>query len=1193
MLSRREPLAHPRRRGGAAAAHRGGRWGDGRYFAAYRRLLDRHRRLIRRVGIGSGILASVLVLGCLALWWRLASGPIQLDIVTPWLASAIEENFGSSERVEVGGTQIERTANGGAAVRIRDIVVRDLDGTVVARAPKAEIHVSALSLFTGRMRAESLNLVGAELHVRIQRNGEVTVFAGAQKHPIATATVPVVGDATLPGRPGTVPLPRAARPALNAPPGTRAAAPGVVDSPRRTSEVLAAVLSWLDSIGKTGLDGHDLRELGLKEGTLTVDDERIGKQWGFSNITLSLDRPRGGGVAIKLGSQNAKQPWAIAAAIKPVSNGSREIQVEAHHILASDLIRALRLGDGGLQTNLPLSGTIRGVIGADGMPQALAGQVVAEAGFIGDANGEDGRIQLDRAEFKFNWDAADHTLTVPFQIVSGANRITLLGEIDAPDRPTGQWFFKIGGGTVVLATPGADNPLILNRIALNGSFDPVKQLFAVNMGDLGNTEVSLAMSGSAAYSKGDLQLNAGFAGKRMSVEQLKRLWPVFVAPKVRDWIFTHLDSGTVDHITIAVNAPLETLKASGPPIPGNGLMVDALAVGCVIQPVDGLPALHDADLNVRIVGRDAQISVGRATATLNSGRKLVLSSGLFEVPDTAPRTPPARVRFKLEGQAPAAAELLTLERLRDISGTPFDPATTHGSLVAQVALAMPLKPDLPPGSTNYSIVVDATNFSADHMIMGQRLEAPVLHVTANPKGFQFKGDVRIAGAPANLEYRMMRGEKDAEIKIQGSLDATARKNLGLDPLNTISGSIPIRVTGRVDAATQHDGRFNITADLTSAQIDGFLPGWVKPAGKPARATLSLINKPESTRIEELVIEGSGDGVKGTVDLDGSGGLQSANFQSYGFSDGDKVTLKAERTLDGALRVTMRGEVYDARGFIKTLSGGLPANHTDKHPPPDIDLDLRIGAVLAFNGEALSNVDLKMSRRAGVIRSLGLTAKIGRNGTLTGALQSRDGREVVDLRTNDAGALFRATDVYARMTSGQMEVVMGLPSPDSTTQQGTLDVRNFRIHDEAELQRAASGARNGVEPQHNDLQFSSMRVDFTRAPGRIALRNGVVRGPVLGGTIDGMIDYRRDGVDLRGTLVPLYGPNNLLGWIPLVGPIFGGQKEGVFGFTYQVVGQPGRPVLNVNILSLLAPGVLRKIFEYPAAATDAVTVEDQR
>ena len=126
------------------------------------------------------------------MWWRLSSGPIQLDAFTPWLASAIEDNFGSRERVEVGGTQIERTENGGAAVRVRDIVVRDPDGTVVASAPKAEIQVSGLSLLSGHMRAESLNLVGAELAVRIEQNGDVTVFAsGADKQSdCATAAVP-------------------------------------------------------------------------------------------------------------------------------------------------------------------------------------------------------------------------------------------------------------------------------------------------------------------------------------------------------------------------------------------------------------------------------------------------------------------------------------------------------------------------------------------------------------------------------------------------------------------------------------------------------------------------------------------------------------------------------------------------------------------------------------------------------------------------------------------------------------------------------------------------------------------------------------------------------------------------------------------------------------------------------------------
>ena len=159
--------------------------------------------------------------------------------------------------------------------------------------------------------------------------------------------------------------------------------------------------------------------------------------------------------------------------------------------------------------------------------------------------------------------------------------------------------------------------------------------------------------------------------------------------------------------------------------------------------------------------------------------------------------PPARVHFKLEGPVPAAAELLRMDRLRDVADAPFDPSTMRGKVSAQVTLGMPLKPDLPPGSTNYAITVDATNFSADRMIMGQKVDAAMLRATATPQGFQLKGDVKIAGAPASLEYRKARGDPDAEVRIAGMLDEAARNNLGFDAGDAISGAIPIRLAGRV------------------------------------------------------------------------------------------------------------------------------------------------------------------------------------------------------------------------------------------------------------------------------------------------------------------------------------------------------------------------------------------------------------
>src|SRR5580658_3512006 len=743
-LPRRETVAAPRRTGSRPVDPRAPRAGANPYLLAYRRLYARHQRLIRRVGIGSAIVVGVFVLGFVTLWWRLANGPIQLDVATPWLAAAIEENFGSHHKVQVGGTQIERTGNGGAAVRIRDIVVRDAEGTVVASAPKAEVRVSGMSLLSGRMHAESLNLVGAELSVRIEQNGDVTVFAGANKHPIATAPASVAA-AVANGAEAPAPQPAASgHPAL----AGAAAAPQ-----RKTSEILAALLTWIDGIGETGLDGHDLRELGLKDGNLTVDDARTGKHWNFQDITLSLERPHGGGVIVTVGSSNAERPWGLTASIKPTRDGSRSIELEARHVAASDLLLAARLDDGNLEANLPLSASLRGEFGPDGVPHGLVGRIVAETGYISEADGADGRIDIDHAEIKLNWDAANRVLMAPLQVISGGNRFTLLSEVRAPEQAGGIWLFKIGDGTIVLNSPNfAGDALVLNRIAFGGQYDPANKRFLVEGGDVGNAEIGVAMSGKAEFTGGDLRLAAGFAATRMSVDALKRMWPVFVSPKVRDWFLTHLNSGTVERIVVAVNAPLETLKASGPPVPDDGLSIDAQATNCVVQPVQGLPALHDADLNVHIVGRNAVITLNKAIADVPSGKKLVMSAGTFEVPDTAPHEPPARVRFKLDGPVPGAAELLAMDRLRDVSQAPFDPATTRGTMSAQVSLSMPLKADLPPGSTNYSIVVDASNFSADHMIMGQRLDAAVLHITATPQGFQFKNDVKVGGAPANLEY---------------------------------------------------------------------------------------------------------------------------------------------------------------------------------------------------------------------------------------------------------------------------------------------------------------------------------------------------------------------------------------------------------------------------------------------------------
>ena len=55
---------------------------------------------------------------------------------------------------------------------------------------------------------------------------------------------------------------------------------------------------------------------------------------------------------------------------------------------------------------------------------------------------------------------------------------------------------------------------------------------------------------------------------------------------------------------------------------------------------------------------------------------------------------------------------------------------------------------------------------------------------------------------------------------------------------------------------------------------------------------------------------------------------------------------------------------------------------------------------------------------------------------------------------------------------------------------------------------------------------------------------------------------------------------------VVGLFLGGSNEGLLGVTYEVVGPPSAPVLRVNPISAVAPGLLRKFFEFPSGNSPA-------
>src|SRR5439155_355857 len=84
--------------------------------------------------------------------------------------------------------------------------------------------------------------------------------------------------------------------------------------------------------------------------------------------------------------------------------------------------------------------------------------------------------------------------------------------------------------------------------------------------------------------------------------------------------------------------------------------------------------------------------------------------------------------------------------------------------------------------------------------------------------------------------------------------------------------IPIKLIGKIGSG-DHESRLGIEADLTSLKLDNILPGWVKEPRKSSKATFNVVQKAQSTRFEDIVVDGGGVSIKGSLEVDQNGKLR--------------------------------------------------------------------------------------------------------------------------------------------------------------------------------------------------------------------------------------------------------------------------------------------------------------------------------
>ena len=1123
------------------------------------------RPVISLLALAGGLALVGLVAAGLLLA-RLAQGPLDIESLAPSIVGVLDQRFGGAYQFSLARASIIRNESG-IMLALQDMAVRDAGGHDIVAAPAALLQVDPFALMMGKIVPHRLEILDVNLRLLVQPDGGIAISAG-----IAGAE-PIVLSGAMPER--AQELDAADAPSSSTPPPPAPLQSG-------TERIVGLLRALVDAATRDDSPLGALDRLSIRRGRLSIDDRILRHVVEFQGVDLTLDK-NAGLARMQLAADGQGGRWSAILRASAGEDGGRGLDAEIKDVSFDDIAPLAGLNAQGFILDTPMSARLKIAFDARGQVAAAGGRFVIGAGLLKLDHPDFEPVMMDEISGDLRMDPGSGGIVVENMVIdAGATHFEAAGTVDPPRDGAAGWHFAFAtraGGSFGPERPG-EKPIVLDEIALAGQVLPGQQKLDIDSFRLQGTDLHFGMSGALQWGA-SAKLSLAAESHDSNLRESIRLWPSFVAAPARAWALQHATAGRIGSGRLALDfdAPILDLLAHERPIPDEALHLSASISDAALLLLPGMPAVSGLEGTLTVSGRKVNAQMSRGLVDAGAGHLMLLSEGSFTVPDTGPKIFPASVAVHLAGSLDTVTQLLATEGLKRYASLPLDANVIKGQVEGRLAIDLKLGKPAVPEDTQVRVNATITNFVAEKLIGKEKLEAGTLTVLADRQGFRAFGQGRMFGAVASLDLKKQ-GADNAEATIGVMLDDAARAKQGL-AIQGLSGP----VSARIVSALSGDARSvnaNVEIDLAQATIDGALPGLFKAAGRPAKATFQLVGDSAGTILEQIAFDGGGASLRGSAKFGGDGGFISAKINQLHLSPTDDMRVDVTKAGEG-VKIVMRGNLFDARPLIQGLIN--PPAASGREAGRDVDVDFKSAKVTGNKGQILSGVDAKFSKKGGQIRQFQLSGRFGA-AQLTGSLSAQG---QVNVQCDNAGAFLSFADLYRRMEGGVMSLSL---QEGGGRFEGNVLIHDFLLRDEPALRRLASEGTKvrddqaGTRFDTTAIEFSKLQASFTKTGGRIELRDGIMYGPQIGTSLEGVVDFSKNFIDMKGTFVPAYGLNNFFARIPVLGVLLGGgAHEGLFAVNFRISGPASGPTLNINPLSALAPGFLRKIFgagEIPSA-----------
>ena len=1135
-----------------------------------RRRAPKRSRLAKALIIGGWTLGPLLVLAGIiigGLYFRLSQGPISLKPLVASIESGISADLeGITARIE---DALVVLGDNGIEFRLKKLELLEPDGDLVASAPLASAAISTTDLFKLRITPKRVFLIEPRVFLFYSDEGGLALSfsgeEGADRNIIPPAPVPA-----------------------KRPNGS------VIAKTTQASERidLARKLVELNDRAQRGLSAsYKLREIGLQDASVVLVFAGQTSEWRVPSFVIDLDRGKTGSSISGTGRIDSGQgEWTFGFRTEEArADSAVKLKVEVADFLPPTL--------GKVVPRLSLLNTLDMRVAGHGSIDLKANGDVAEAKL--ELAFSEGNIKLpdvaqplaiENGSIGLAFDGASRQLTVlPSTLKWGQSYLSIVGSAkQTGDAATGdtEWQYAISSKEGVLAAEDLGvAPIKVDALLAKGRVIP-------KTGRIEIEQALLQAGGGQLSAQGEI--TSGVAGSNtlingtiadLKLDTVKTLWPSAFAAGARQWVGTKL-SGDVRSGTIKFVSG-DFLSQGDAVEPGTTQrMTYALeATQLKAKVLDGAAPMTAARALIR--GENASLEINIPDAELPSGPKgaVQVKNARFTAVDLGSTMPMGDLTFRATSPLAAALDLAGKVPDGPMTGVELPVDHVDGKIDGQFGVKLPLIETVQKEDIKVTGKVRLSDVKAKPKTGKVELQSGTINLDVTETAAEAKGELIVNGVVAKVQWHHVLDAPDgtqSPMKITARLDNSDRTQLGLDLNHMVQGEVPLEVT--IVRQPQGDNAIHLKADLTAAEMTIEEVAWTKPADHACTLDLDVGKTRPDGRIELQNIKVVGDDVaiEGQAILDPDNEMRDFSFPRFSLGLVSRLELSGKQNPKDKIWVMKaKGSTYDGKSFFDSLFNLGTAGSKIKplRPANGADVEAEIGTVLGYQESSLKNFKLKMSTRKEKIIALDATGDLEGNKSFKAVITSANNGRKLFAESNDAGRMFKVVGFYPNAQNGNLRMEVDLDGSGPAEKTGILAVENFQVLGEPVFNELASSGQGQQRLQREVIDFDRMRVPFSVGHGQFILKTAYLRGPVMGMTLYGKIDYKMNRVDLGGTYIPLQGINAAICDLPIFGQIVAGANcEGILGITFALQGSNKSPEVIVNPLSLVAPGIFRDIFQ---------------